>query len=158
MKETIDKLLFDIESNKNSRILDEDDFADYSEFIEYRKLINLILDEYKLIKKPFTNSLDIVLTKLGTEVINQGGWIKYLENEKLKEQIENEKLNAELENLKTSTEVNKFLLKTKWLPHVVAILSFLFSIYVFFDAKDDSKKLEQRIGILEKIIQKTEKK
>lgn len=62
-----------------------------------------------------------------------------------------EREEAELENLKTSTKVNKFLLKTKWLPHIVSVISVAFSIYVYFDAKADSKKLEQRIEVLEKI-------
>ncbi|AIN75164.1 hypothetical protein O8E88_002237 [Flavobacterium psychrophilum] len=64
--------------------------------------------------------------------------------------FENSKQNAELESLKTSTEVNKFLLRTKWLPHIVALVSLIFSIYTYFDAQNDSKKLEERIHKLEK--------
>lgn len=154
MKENIDKILFEVHSNSNYKILDEDDFDEYLEFIEYRKTINSMLDDYKIIKKPFTNSLDIVLTKFGVEVVDQGGWFKYLENEKLKEQFESDKVNIEFENLKSATEVNEFLLKTKWLPHIVAIISLLFSIYIYFDNRNDSAKLEKRIEILEKTILK----
>ena len=64
-------------------------------------------------------------------------------------EFENSKQNAELESLKTSTDVNKFLLRTKWLPHIVAVLSFLFSMYTYFDVRNDSKKLEERIQKLE---------
>jgi hypothetical protein len=150
MNEIINKLLSEISTNKNPKILDEDFFDDYSEFIDYRKYINLMIEDYKLIHKSFTNSLDITLTKHGNDVINQGGWLKYLENEKNDAEFNKEKSKIELENLTTSTNLNKFLLKTKWLPHIVSVISLAFSIYVYFDAKADSKKLEQRIEVLEK--------
>lgn len=70
---------------------------------------------------------------------------------KIKDELdfENNKQNAELESLKTSTDVNKFLLRTKWLPHIVALLSLIFSIYTYFGTQNDSKKLEERIQKLE---------
>ena len=67
--------------------------------------------------------------------------------------FESRKQNIELENLKTSTEVNKFLLKTKWLPHFVAGISLMFSIYTYFDARQDSKKLQNKIEKLEKKVE-----
>ncbi|GAW88825.1 hypothetical protein FPS14_contig00011-0013 [Flavobacterium psychrophilum] len=48
-------------------------------------------------------------------------------------------------------------MRTKWLPHIVAILSFLFSIYTYFGAQNDSKKLEERIHKLETFINKSKK-
>ncbi len=160
MEKEIDKILSDISSVKNPRILDEDDFNNYTEFVKYRQIINLMTDDYKFIQKSFSNSLDIILTKFGSEVINQGGWIKYLENENEKLEFENKKRIAELENLKVSNNLNKWLLKTKWLPHFFAFISFLFAVYVYFDSKDDSKKLEERIENLESkiLIQKNESK
>ncbi len=150
MNEIINNLLSEISTNKNPKILEEDFFDDYSEFIDYRKNINLMIEDYKLIHKSFSNSLDITLTKHGNDVINQGGWLKYLENEKNDAEFNKEKSKIELENLTTSTNLNKFLLKTKWLPYIVSVISLAFSIYVYFDAKADSKKLEQRIEVLEK--------
>lgn len=150
MNEIINKLLYEISSNNNYKIFDEDYFDDYSEFKDYRKTINLMLDDYKLIHKSFSDSLDITLTKHGNDVVNQGGWLKYLENEKNEAEFSKEKTKIELENLTTSTKLNKFLLKTKWLPHIVSVISIIFSIYVYFDAKSDSKKQEQRIEKLEK--------
>jgi hypothetical protein len=150
MNEIINKLLYEISTSKNPQILDEDIFDNYSEFLNYRKIINLMIEDYNLIHKSFSICLDITLTKHGTDVINQGGWLKYLENEKKDAEFNKEKSKIELENLKTSTRLNKFLLKTKWLPHIVSIILIAFSIYVYFDDKADSKKLEQRIEVLEK--------
>ena len=59
-----------------------------------------------------------------------------------KEQIEFEKSKIDL-------KLNKWLLKTKWLPHIIAVISFLFTVYIYFDSKNDSKKLEERITNLE---------
>ena len=55
----------------------------------------------------------------------------------------------ELDKLKTDLILSKWLLKTKWLPHIVATASFLFSVYVYIDAKYDSTKFEKRIENLE---------
>ena len=87
---------------------------------------------------------------LGDNVVKQGGWIKYLENEQLKVEFDNKKQIAELKNIETSTKVNKFLLKTKWLPHGLVLVSFGFAVLMYLDARNDSKKLEQRIEKLEK--------
>ena len=62
---------------------------------------------------------------------------------------DNQTQEKELESLTTSVEVNKFLIRTKWLPHIIALLSLFFSIYTYFDARNDSKKLETRIHKLE---------
>lgn len=91
------------------------------------------------------------LTLLGNSVIEQGGWIKYLENKKQKAEFENRKQIAELENIETTTQVNKFLIKTKWLPHSLAFFSFVFAVFIYFDARNDNKKLTQRIENLENI-------
>ncbi len=80
--------------------------------------------------------------------LTQKGNIKLAEL-KSELEFENVKKNAKLESLKTSTDVNKFLLQTKWLPHFIAILSLLFSIYTYFDTQNDSKKIEERINKLE---------
>ena len=132
MEKEIDKILFDISSVKNPKILNEDDFDDYNEFIKYRQIINLMTDDYKFIQKSFSNSLDIILTKFGNEVISQGGWIKYLENENKKLEFENKKRIAELENLEVSNNLNKWLLKTKWLPHFFAFISLIFNWFISF--------------------------
>ena len=77
----IDKLLLEISKDENYQIFSEDYFDDYNEYIDYRKTLIMMLDDVKLIAKPINNSSHIIITKFGDDVINQGGWIKYLENQ-----------------------------------------------------------------------------
>ena len=63
-----------------------------------------------------------------------------------------EKETIDFEKSKIDLELNKWLLKTKWLPHFIAFISFIFAVYVYFDSKNDSKKLEERIEKIESTI------
>ena len=56
------------------------------------------------------------------------------------------------EKFKIDLKLNKWLLKTKWLPIFIAFISFLFTVYVYFNSKNDLKTLEMRIKNLELII------
>lgn len=147
--EEIDKILFDISSKENPKILDEDDFDNWPLYVGYRSNIDLMINDYRIIRKPFNNSLDVVLTQLGSEVVSQGGWTKYLENEKYKEKI---KSDAELENLQTSTRVNKFLLKTKWAPLFLSLAAIFVSIYFSVQDKNKQEELETKTLENEKTI------
>ena len=79
---------------------------------------------------------------------NGFSFISFAEIEK-QELINVEKEQIEFEKSKIDLKLNKWLLKTKWLPHIIAVISFLFTVYIYFDSKNDSKKLEERITNLE---------
>ena len=67
------------------------------------------------------------------------------------EEIEKKEiLKAEKEEI--DLQLNKWLLKTKWLPHFFAFISFVFAVYVYFDSKNDLKKAEKRLEVIESII------
>ena len=82
---------------------------------------------------------------------NGFSFVSFAEIEK-QEQLKSEKDKIEFEKTKVDLKLNKWLLKTKWLPHFIAFISFLFAVYVYFDSKNDSKKLEERIEKLESKI------
>ena len=100
------------------------------------------------------------ITKNGLDIFNNGGWLKYIKDEKNKLNLLAEKETIDFEKSKIDLELNKWLLKTKWLPHIITIISLLFAVYVYFDSKNDSKKLEERIEKLESkiLIPKNESK
>ena len=79
---------------------------------------------------------------------NGFSFVSFAEIEK-QEQLKSEKDKIEFEKTKVDLKLNKWLLKTKWLPHFIAFISFIFVVYVYFDAKKDSKKLEERIEKIE---------
>lgn len=61
--------------------------------------------------------------------------------------------NLEFEKLKTDLLLNKWLIKTKWMPHIIAILSILISIYFYTDSKVSESKMEKKIKIIESKIE-----
>ena len=79
---------------------------------------------------------------------NGFSFVSFAEIEK-QEQLKSEKDKIEFEKTKVDLKLNKWLLKTKWLPHFIAFISFIFAVYVYFDSKNDSKKLEERIEKIE---------
>ena len=82
---------------------------------------------------------------------NGFSFVSFAEIEK-QEQLKSEKDKIEFEKTKVDLKLNKWLLKTKWLPHFIAFISFIFAVYVYFDSKNDSKKLEERIENIESTI------
>ena len=82
---------------------------------------------------------------------NGFSFVSFAEIEK-QEQLKSEKDKIEFEKTKVDLKLNKWLLKTKWLPHFIAFISFIFAVYVYFDPKNGSKKLEERIENLESTI------
>ena len=82
---------------------------------------------------------------------NGFSFVSFAEIEK-QEQLKSEKDKIEFEKTKVDLKLNKWLLKTKWLPHFIAFISFIFAVYVYFDSKNDSKKLEERIEKIESTI------
>ena len=82
---------------------------------------------------------------------NGFSFVSFAEIEK-QEQLKAEKDKIEFEKTKVDLKLNKWLLKTKWLPHFIAFISFIFAVYVYFDSKNDSKKLEERIEKIESTI------
>lgn len=87
-----------------------------------RKSIIYLMNELKLIHKPFANSLIFEPTKFGNEVIKQGGWIKHLEIEKEKLDFNIEKEFLEFEKSKIDLDLAKKLLNeypyTKWFARI----------------------------------------
>ena len=100
----------------------------------------------------FDNDNRYRITRNGLLIIENGGWLKYIENQNKRADFERHKSEIEFKNHETTLELNKWFLKTKWLPHLLAFTSIVFSIFTYFDAKNDSKILEQRIKKLEQTI------
>ena len=107
----IEKLLSEIHNSEKYFL--KTDFKDELEFIEDRNPILYLLNDLKLVRKPFNDSSFITLTPLGIEVIERGGWIKY-------KKWKNDKDEAELKKLKTDLSLAEKTLSefptTKFFP------------------------------------------
>ena len=125
-----------VDLNSSDIYVEIDKYFDRTEFV---KNIDF-LERNTLITENDNRDSIYSITEKGNNVLND--IIKELEYESEKERIEFEKSKIDL-------KLNKWLLKTKWLPHIITIISLLFTVYVYFDSKNDSKKLEERIEKLE---------
>ncbi|WNM18867.1 hypothetical protein [Flavobacterium capsici] len=96
----------------------------------------LMIDNLKLVER----------VKGGTALtqryrLSKEGWAFTTFEELEKKEYQKElKENIELENLKVNTQLNKWLLRTKWVPHILSLIAILISIY--FSNKDNNKQAE----------------
>ncbi|MEO4005818.1 hypothetical protein [Flavobacterium sp. CAU 1735] len=82
------------------------------------------------------------LTDYGRQIKSKGGYKKYLEEINSLERKQKYRTELELKNLEITTDLNKWLYKTKWLPHILSILAFLISIAAVIIAYLDYTKKE----------------
>jgi hypothetical protein len=68
----------------------------------------------------------------GREVKKAGNYSKYLEQKEIEKKIEKHKNDLEVENLKYSIMMNKWLLRTKWVPHILSLLAFILAVISLF--------------------------
>lgn len=74
----------------------------------------------------------IQFSPLGREIKDFGNYSLYLEHLAKLKNLEVYKQKKEIENLESSIKMNKWLLKTKWLPHIFSIIALIISIIVLF--------------------------
>ncbi|MER3373601.1 MAG: hypothetical protein RIM83_03105 [Allomuricauda sp.] len=143
----IDILLNEINSSELYLLKDLDD---YIEGLKYRKSINYLKDELKLIRQPFSNAEVLELSPLGNRVIKKGGWIEY-------QRIESEKENHSDKKDIFDFKVSKFRYHTFWWFFAFALIGFGLSIYNFIDNSLPLEKIkmqEERIEKIESELQK----
>ncbi|WP_123955302.1 hypothetical protein [Flavobacterium cheongpyeongense] len=122
----------------------EDEFDNYKDYIDYKNNLILMLDDIKVLKKPHSNSLEIVLTSFGLEVIEKGGWLKYQEDRK-----EKEKLNAEKENYDFLSK--RWIYKNRLLPYFLSVAALTVSILTLYFNAQKQEKIETLKKEIEKI-------
>lgn len=135
-KKLIEFIISEFKKEDNGRLL-KSDFTKLIEESTKRDLIGRFIFE-ELFLAEVKNAKYLILTIDGWKFTS----FKDIEAKKMTSKIREE---AELENTISSTKVDKWLLKTKWYPLIISIITALVSIY--FGLKDTSKtnELEQRI-------------
>lgn len=74
----------------------------------------------------------IQFSTLGHEIKDIGNYSLYLEHLSKLKDLETYKQKKEIENLESSIRMNKWLLKTKWLPHIFSIIALIISLIALF--------------------------
>ena len=113
--------------------------------LEFRKFAN-IFERYN-VGEYFDNNTGCVIIRPNSNTygINFASLFEDEQNEKKRGNIE---LQEKIANLK----LNSWLLRTKWLPHIISIISILFAVYVFYNTKKDNNQLLEKIQNLEQKI------
>jgi hypothetical protein len=132
-------------------------FKEANGYIHSQPFVLLFNDDHKLrasITRIMMKDLNL-LENVGTHAyrITKDGWnftsFQDLENSELKK---SEKENIERENLIINTSLNKWFLKTKWLPLLLSLAAIIASVYFNIQDKDKQKELETKIIENEKTI------
>ena len=124
MKDTkIEDLLNKIAITENYEMQNQKTEA---EIIEYRKLILYMMNDLKLINQPISNRKIFALTKFGNEVMETGGWLKYVELEKIAKDRKEKKEYFEL-------RMTKWKYHTFWWFFGLACFGGLYSAYDIID-------------------------
>lgn len=97
-----------------------------------------------------------ILTEKGSLIAVGGGWLKHLDSQKIQKQNDLEKENFEFEKSKVDLSLNKWQLKTRWFPHIIAFISLVVIFYIYFDSKYNANELEKKVSLLESKISKLE--
>ncbi|MEQ5790519.1 hypothetical protein J4E06_05615 [Muricauda sp. NFXS6] len=145
----IEKLLNEINESEvyNFKL----NFENYEDEIIYRKSINHLERELKLIRKPFENEAILELTHFGKRVIKKGGWIEYSRIESEKEKRSDKK---DIFDFK----VSKYRYHTFWWFFAFATLGSGLSIFNFvkgFSPSEKNIQLEKRIEKMELEMEKS---
>lgn len=93
-----------------------------------RKDVKIMLVKLKYVESIRPTSQKYILTQLGRAVKGSGGHYAYLES--LAESLQEEKDHKKIEFLsnKSTAELNTYLYKTRWLPHILALIATIISI------------------------------
>ena len=123
-----------------------DNFTSNMEYKIYVNHIEIMIEEFGLINHFKTKSSTLYLTKFGKKVISHyGGWLKYLEIEKIKSH------RIERKNI-FDFRISKFQYYTFWPVFIFAFVGFGFSIFNLIndqENKDKTKLQEQQIEQME---------
>jgi len=128
--ERIDRFLDAIAKTKEGRLnvqefLNED--LKDKDLLSYQRII-LALEAKGFVKRISGLSPTCLLLTVGLDIVNSGGYIKYLERQKAgeEEEVRSKKTQYELDEV--NLQLNRFYLKYKWLPFLLSGAAILISI------------------------------
>jgi len=136
MKNTLDELIeenLSLIAEQTTQWISKYDIIDNKDGVVSRnEVISKYMSENNLITIEPIKGERIDLTAFGMEIYNSGGWLTHLKNREF--EAVNMKVIKAKEEVKLDLEIkiSKWLLKTKWLPMVIALVSLAVSIYALF--------------------------
>ncbi|MFC6097774.1 hypothetical protein ACFPVY_14045 [Flavobacterium qiangtangense] len=124
----INDLLKTVYSKKEYRIQQEEHFQTLESFKEYRSSLSYLVSDLKLVRRNFSNDDIYSLTSTGNEIIDEGGWLKHLENKKTSK--ENKILKDGKEEQLLQLEINLKTFEAKFEKRII-VMGLIFTILNF---------------------------
>lgn len=126
LPEFSDVFTLDIQSNLLEQAKDIEDESKINS--KYSKAYDLILSQGYISPLKSSSIPKTILTDLGREVKRSGGHNQYLQKLDLEKNREETRRELEAKNIETSIKLNEYLLKTKWLPHLLSLIALVVSV------------------------------
>lgn len=111
---------YDLTEVNNERLKGIHASENLAQKMEQEKLIKIVNDRCDL-------------TAHGRQVISNGGWVKHHESQKKNKQKDDYKKTKEIELISWQIKLTKFQVKSKWLPYILSLISFIISIFAYFN-------------------------
>jgi hypothetical protein len=132
--ERIDKVLDAMAKSQNGRLnvqkfLTED--VKDQDLLSYQRIIP-ILENKRLAERISGLGATCMILSDGLEIVNSGGYIKYLERQKaaVEKEAMDSKTKAELDEV--NLQLNRFYLKYKWVPFVLSLAAIIIALIALF--------------------------
>jgi hypothetical protein len=128
--ERIDRFLDAIAKTKDGRLSVQkflnEDLKD-EDLLSYQRII-FALEANGFVKRISGLSTTCLLLTAGLDIVNSGGYLKYLERQKADEEEEVRSKKTQYELDEVNLQLNRFYLKYKWLPFLLSGVAILISI------------------------------
>lgn len=109
----------------------------------FRKEIKNLMVDYQYIEE--ISHIHNKITTHGRNVRRLGGHLKYLEQEGQLNKAKKEKEEIEAENTRLSLRNNTWQYRTRWWPHVIALIAVFISLWALLKDEADKEKLKKEI-------------
>ena len=127
-----------------------DDFFEHDAQAEFLRYLHIV-DSYNICKCIKTADGEFITKNESTFQFKNNGRVQKVFDDKSKISKKDE---LEYEKAKIDLRLNKWFLKYKWLPHIITVITFLFTVYIYLDSKNENKELEKKVNKLEMEINK----
>lgn len=132
--ERIDKVLDTMAKSRNGRLNVQEFLMEEikdEDHLSYQRIIAFIEDKGYAKRLSKINVICMILTA-GLDIVNSGGYLKYLERQKAVEEKEakDSKTKAELDEV--NLQLNRFYLRYKWVPFVLSLAAIIIALIALF--------------------------
>ena len=142
-KNIIEEIVREFQEQENGMFYINDYVKLFTDTNQRVTITRLLINDLELIDRVGSHSYRL----------NKNGWeFKSFGELDMLDEKRREKEQAELTNVITSTNLNRWFLKTKWLPLLLSFAAIVVSIYLNYQSTEKQKDMELQVRDMEKSI------